>query len=360
MKNKPSVRVIAFYLPQYHPITENNLWWGPGFTEWTNVSKSRPLFRGHLQPNLPGELGFYDLRLEETRIEQARLATQYGIEGFCYWHYWLGNGRRLLEKPFNDVLSSGKPNYPFCLGWANHPWTGVWFGSDEVLAEQNYPGIEDYEMHFDFLISAFKDNRYITVNNKPLFYIYRPKDIPDCKKVLDYWRLLAKQAGLDGLHFVGENLSIEELEEYGFDACSYSRHRIIESHYPQNKYARKVYLKAQLLRRKPKVYDYAKAMTYFIKDSTPHPNEYPSIVPNWDSTPRLGKNGVVLKGSSPELFRKHIQEVFSKVKKIDKENRIVFAKSWNEWAEGNYLEPDRRHKRKYLEVLKDELTSIKY
>lgn len=355
MKNSPSVRIIAFYLPQFHPIPENDKWHGAGFTEWTNTAKARPYFKGHRQPNIPGELGFYDLRLKETRIQQARLAMEYGIEGFCYWHYWLGNGKRLLEKPMNEVLESGSPEFPFCLGWANHSWTGKWFGTNDMIAEQRYPGMGDHKLHFEYLLKAFKDSRYIKVDGRPLLYIYKPKDIPNVKDVLNYWRELSKQSGLNGLYIIGEHTKIQEIEIYGLDACAYSGHTHIQNYIPKNRYLRKLENKWRKYSKRPKVYKYSDAINYFLRDSTPHKKEHPSIIPNWDTTPRLGSRGLVLHDSTPELFRKHIREVFSKVKKIDSEFRIVFVKSWNEWAEGNYLEPDRYFKRKYLEVLRDEL-----
>ena len=202
-------RVIAFYLPQFHPIPENDKWWGKGFTEWTNVAKAKPLFRGHDQPRIPADLGFYDLRMPEVREMQAELACEAGIEGFCYWHYWFGNGRMLLERPFREVLDSGKPKFPFCLGWANHSWsTKTWIDKkgavgNAVIAEQTYPGVDDYRMHFDYLLPAFKDRRYIKVDGKPIFVIFAPLDIPDVSSFISLWRRLAQEAGLNGIHFVG-------------------------------------------------------------------------------------------------------------------------------------------------------------
>jgi lipopolysaccharide biosynthesis protein len=160
-------RAIALYLPQFHPIPENDEWWGPGFTEWTNVTRARPLFRGHVQPHLPADLGFYDLRLAEVRDAQAELARAHGIEAFCYWHYWFGDGRRILERPFQEVLDSGAPAIKFCLGWANESWTGIWHNAqDRVLVEQRYPGKEDTDAHFTALVPAFRDQRYLALPNR--------------------------------------------------------------------------------------------------------------------------------------------------------------------------------------------------
>jgi lipopolysaccharide biosynthesis protein len=168
----PRPRIIALYLPQYHPIPENDAWWGKGFTEWTNTAKARPLFRGHYQPHVPADLGFYDLRVPETRLAQATMAREYGIEGFCYYHYWFA-GTRLIERPFNEVLASGQPDFPFCLCWANQTWTGAWHGlMNQILIEQTYPGTDDHRRHFDTLLPAFLDRRYMTVDGKPIFVFF--------------------------------------------------------------------------------------------------------------------------------------------------------------------------------------------
>lgn len=202
-----SARVIAFYLPQFHPVPENDEWWGKGFTEWTNVGKARSLFPGHYQPKVPADLGYYDLRVSETRKAQADMAREYGIEGFCYWHYWFGNGKRLLERPFNEVLASGEPDFPFCLAWANESWRGYYHGikAKETLIDQLYPGEEDYIAHFNAVLPAFKDKRYITVDGKPLFMIYHPFDNQmEINTFIKLWRELAVQNGLEGIFFVGQ------------------------------------------------------------------------------------------------------------------------------------------------------------
>ena len=201
-------RVIAFYLPQFHPIPENDKWWGKGFTEWTNVGKAKPLFKGHYQPRVPADLGYYDLRMPEVREAQAEMAREAGIEGFCYWHYWFGNGKQLLERPFNEVLASGKPDFPFCLGWANETWTNKsWEAGTRqmklsVLMEQKY-SLEDYEKHFYSVLPAFRDSRYIQVDGMPLFLVFRPLEIPDGRVFINLWKELAVKNGLKGIHFVG-------------------------------------------------------------------------------------------------------------------------------------------------------------
>lgn len=198
-------RLLALYLPQFHPIPENDLWWGKGFTEWTNVGKARRYFRNHYQPRVPADLGYYDLRVAETRQAQADMAREYGVEGFVYWHYWFGNGKRLLERPFNEVLASGEPDFPFALAWANESWRGFAHGitNRNMLIEQLYGGVEDYTAHFRAVLPAFRDHRYITVDGKPLFMIYKPLADPEVKVFIATWRELAEKNGLPGIYFVG-------------------------------------------------------------------------------------------------------------------------------------------------------------
>lgn len=370
----PKARLIAFYLPQFHPIPENDRWWGQGFTEWTNVAKAKPLFRGHYQPNVPADLGFYDLRVPETRIAQAQMAKEYGIEGFCYWHYWFA-GKRLLERPFNEVLKSGEPNYPFCLGWANESWTGIWHGSpNRMLMEQTYPGLADYEAHFYEVLKAFEDDRYIKIDGKPLFIIYRPKKLPDSKLFTDYWRELAVKSGLKGIYFMGTGFEPTWIpEKNGFDASiiinpdftrGVSPKLIAPQIWPKSTSFDKLYNKIVTLstnnlpegkRQIPFVYSYETAIkNAFLKDDVKY-EHYPCIFPNWDNTPRSGVNGRVFYGSTPELFRIHLKEALEIVKSQPEEKRIIFIRSWNEWAEGNYLEPDLQVGRGYLEVIKNEV-----
>ena len=211
-------RVIAFYLPQFHPIPENDKFWGRGFTEWTNVAKAKPLFRGHYQPRIPADLGFYDLRLPEVREAQAAMASDAGIEGFCYWHYWFGNGKKLLERPFEEVLSSGQPDFPFCLAWANHDWTTkTWQngGRKEMIVQQTYPGEKDHISHFNYVLPAFLDHRYIKVDGKPLFLILEPYYFKGLTLFMDLWRKLAVEHGLKGIYFVGMGNSTSTVKKNG-------------------------------------------------------------------------------------------------------------------------------------------------
>jgi lipopolysaccharide biosynthesis protein len=354
------LQLIAFYLPQYHPIPENDEWWGPGFTEWTKVVKARPLFPGHRQPNLPADLGFYDLRVPETREAQANLAREYGIEAFCYYHYWFG-GRRILERPFDEVLTSGRPDFPFCLCWANQSWTGIWHGApDRVLIEQTYPGMDDHRRHFEWLMKAFIDPRYVRVDNKPLFVVYNPNELPDPNRVTNLWRELAIRAGLPGLFLVAEHKWPDwDPGAHGFDAVVSVRlpptrrdmERKIRWKHPLQK------LRYRLARtsRLPTIHQYEYVIEHLVIDPTPNIDSFPCVIPNWDNTPRSGANGMVLNGSTPELFRQHLRKALRRVADAPEERRIVFIKSWNEWAEGNYLEPDLRYGHGYLEVIREEL-----
>lgn len=360
------VRFIAYYLPQFHPIPENDEWWGKGFTEWTNVTKAKPLFKDHYQPRFPSDLGYYDLRVPEVREAQSEMARNYGIEGFCYYHYWFGNGRQILERPFNDVLTSNKPDYPFCLCWANESWRGIWFGDNRTLIEQKYFGKEDIKKHFTYLLKAFSDERYMKVDEKPIFQILTPKDLPNSIEITDSFRELAYKHGLKGLFLVAGYRAAEGWNplKNGFDAVVSSKfvsalHH--KSRFSLNWLINRV-LHTKLLseneklqsffKRYYRVLDYKEVIDNLkIEEDFPY-DYYPCVIPNWDNTPRSGIKGYVLTNSTPDLFKAHLTEAVDYVQKYAPQHQIVFIKSWNEWAEGNYLEPDKKYGTKYLEVIK--------
>ncbi|HEY5536973.1 MAG TPA: glycoside hydrolase family 99-like domain-containing protein [Ignavibacteria bacterium] len=368
------IKCIAHYLPQYHPIPENDKWWGKGFTEWTNVAKAKPLFKGHQQPKVPADLGFYDLRLPEIREQQAEMARKNGIYGFCYWHYWF-NGKRLLERPFDEVLQSGKPDFPFCLAWANESWTGIWYGAhDKLLIEQTYGGKNDLINHFKYLEKAFTDSRYIKIDNKPIFVIYRPSYLPDSKFILDFWREMAVKIGFSGIYFIGSLNSEEVLKvnkrDSGFDGFIATNPDQMTSRYKGKKISvdgfvpvmksnvkkiipvekiRNYLYKAQI---KPNILDYKECIKYAFSDYELDDDHFPSVLPNWDNTPRCGRNGTVLQGSTPESFGKHLSDAVKLLEKKPDNKKLIFLKSWNEWAEGNYLEPDIIWGTQYLETTK--------
>lgn len=356
MKQTAAARLIAFYLPQFHPTPENDAWWGKGFTEWTNVARAKPLFKGHYQPRLPGELGFYDLRIPEVRQAQADLAREYGVEGFCYWHYWF-SGRRLLDRPFAEVLASGSPDFPFCLAWANETWRGFSFdpsGNRNILIEQTYDGIEEYTAHFMALLPAFTDKRYIRVKGKPLFMIYKPLADPEIKVFMATWQRLASEHGLGGIYFVGHQNemgdTVDTILATGVDAVNTCR---LFAYNAQRSFFKRVLGQLNKVFRSVRlVYPYRLVARHFIdtvQDS--RSNVFPSIIPSWDHAPRSGRRAFVVSGSTPELFEQHVRQAVDAVSSKDPEDRLIFIKSWNEWAEGNYVEPDARWGRGYLEAL---------
>jgi Glycosyltransferase WbsX len=351
-------RIIALYLPQYHPIPENNEWWGPGFTEWTNVGKAKPLFKGHYQPRVPADLGYYDLRLPEVREAQAALAKEHGIEGFCYWHYYFGNGKRLLERPFDEVLESGKPDFPFCLGWANHSWHDKLFnneGNDKLLIEQKYGGIKDYTEHFYTVLPAFKDKRYIQVDGKPLFTVFSPSEIPNITEFIDLWQKLAIENGLKGVHFVANTHNVSDipiLTNKGFDAVMLNR--IFHVFKAEYSLIRRAYIKSmRLIFKVGRIMDYAFSANHFTGIEDSEENVYPSIIPNWDHSPRSGRMGHVFHNSNPTSFKVHVKNVLNTVKNKNKDHQVILLRSWNEWGEGNYMEPDLKYGKQYLEALRD-------
>jgi lipopolysaccharide biosynthesis protein len=344
-------------LPQFHPIPENDEWWGEGFTEWTNTARAKPLFRGHYQPHIPADLGFYDLRVPETREAQAAMARRYGIEGFCYYHYWFG-GRRILQRPFNEVLYSSAPDFPFCLCWANETWSGIWHGTpDRVLIEQTYPGRADHEAHFRALRPAFADPRYIRVEGKPIFLVYRPNDLPDTAATLALWRAMAADAGLGGLHIVGvSDWHGSNPIARGFDAeisqASLDIRRRVSRRQPL-KWAR---AKVKVWRGLPATESYQSfAEKQILRISAAPAASYPSLIHAWDNTPRSGRNGMVLIGATPDLFRGVLNTAIKILEDRPLDARLLFLKSWNEWAEGNHLEPDLQFGTGFLQAVADAL-----
>lgn len=362
MNNK--IKVIAFYLPQFHPIPENDEWWGNGFTEWTNVGKARPIFKNHYQPRIPADLGYYNLKMAEAREAQASMAKEGGIYGFCYWHYWFGNGRRLLEYPINEVLKTLKPDYPFCFGWANESWIAKVWGiekdkKDLTLIEQLYPGIDDMDNHFFEVLKALKDKRYITVEERPLFYIYKPFQHPKMKEFINRWNELAKKNGFPkGIFFISRldnNEDYKALKEMGFDAVVAERLFDIEKNAPF--FLKKFRgLKKRIL-KVPRVYSYKSVIKHLLDPNFDIQEDvFPSILPNWDHSPRSGKKAFIVHNSTPSLFRDLVKNTIKLISRKKESRQIVFLKSWNEWGEGNYMEPDLRFGKQYLVALKQELS----
>ena len=351
-------QTIAVYLPQFHPIAENDRWWGRGFTEWTNVAKAKPLFKGHFAPRLPGELGFYDLRVPEVREAQAALAREHGIAGFCYYHYWF-NGHRLLNRPIDDVMASGKPDFPFCLCWANENWSRTWNGADrEVLMAQRYSTSDD-EAHIRFLLPMFADQRYIRVGGKPLFIVYKTDSLPDPRRTFDTWRTAALRAG------VGE-LCLARFEWSGADTFADPRDDGLDlaiefapdwrnlggSYFSTRK--SKLAISLGLL---PKAYanhricDYRTMVANLLEKP---PTGYPfvrCVSPGFDNSARRSRGATILVNGTPENYEEWLVKTLAWTSRHNApQHQLVFINAWNEWAEGNHIEPDTRHGRAYLEA----------
>lgn len=356
--------IIAFYLPQYHPTPHNDEWWGKGFTEWTNVGKAKPLFLGHYQPKVPADLGYYDLRLPAVREQQAELAREAGVTGFCYYHYWFEDGKEELDLPFKEVLRLREPSFPFCLCWANESWHKKFWNPDgtadkQLLAEQKYQGEKENTIHFYSLLDAFMDTRYMKLDNKPIFMIYSPTSFENISNFIKLWNKLAKDNGFNGIHFIAYSLKVDSeyhiLKNLGFDSvCSC---RIGECPGTPSLFKR-LFTSLRSRLGIPRVYNYKKVVPTLIGDiEKTEEDVYPTLVPNWDHTPRSGKGGYLYSNSTPELFQMHAEQVLSSVR--DKNNNnICFLKSWNEWGEGNYMEPDLKYGRGYIYALRHAIDKV--
>lgn len=363
---KKKAKIIALYLPQFHPTPNNDIWWGKGFTEWTNLCKARPLFKGHYQPRVPADLGFYDLRMPEARKMQADMAREYGVDAFCYYHYWFDDNHQELERPFNEVLNSGEPDFPFMLCWANESWhTKFWRhdGTSEkkLLVEQKYGNENSNILHFEHLLSAFKDPRYLRKDDKPLFMIYRPLEFPNVKEFIDLWQKLAIKNGLNGIYFIGQTEYVDsvgdEILSLGFDAVNAVRLYEEFSYNKKKNLLTKIYLKTLKLTKvkffpKNRRIDYRKCYSKFVGEKEKEEFIVPTLIPNFDHTPRSGMGGHLLDNSTPEYFGMHAKQVFETLKMKTDNEPLVFIKSWNEWGEGNYMEPDLRYGKGYLKELK--------
>ncbi len=338
----------AFYLPQYHPVPENDAWWGAGFTEWRNVVQARPRFRGHYQPHLPADLGFYDLRSPETRAAQAELAASAGIGAFCYYHYWSA-GRRLLERPFDDVVASSSPALPFFLCWANEDWTRTWDGrSGETLWSQEYSPADDVA-HLQALAPALGDSRYLRVQGAAVFVVYRPSRLPDPPSTCDRWRREADRLGVGPLHLIavqrgdGDDVDPSIL---GFDAAAdFQPQGRDVPRIPRAKLGGRV-LSPQAGYRRNDVRDYASLVRAALAQAPVPYRRYGCVTPSWDNSARRASGAFILRGSTPELFQGWLGGAMSAARV--RGDSLLFINAWNEWAEGNHLEPDARWGRGYL------------
>ncbi|MDQ6621600.1 MAG: glycoside hydrolase family 99-like domain-containing protein [Pseudomonadota bacterium] len=341
------MRLIAFYLPQFHPTPENDAWWGKGFTEWRNVVRAAPNFPGHYQPHLPGELGFYDLRVPETRAEQAALARSHGVHAFCYYHYWF-SGRHLLRRPLDDVLASGAPDFPFCICWANESWTRRWDGLDQnVLIEQQYRD-EDALGFIRDALPVLLDRRYVRVNGRPLLLVYNAAALPDPRRWTAVWREEAQRAGLPGLYLSLVH-SVHQTEQdprpSGFDAAVEFPPHLLQI---QNVTGAIAGVRAGFRGR---VLDYIATARYALSRTQPGYTLFRGVMPSWDNTARGQDTANCFVNAEPANYERWLRGAVDVTRRWHAgEERIVFVNAWNEWAEGCHLEPDLRYGRAFLEA----------
>jgi lipopolysaccharide biosynthesis protein len=338
------VRLIAFYLTQFHPVPENDLWWGKGFTEWTNVTKARPLFKGHYQPHLPTDLGFYDLRLREVRHDQIALAKQYGVDGFCYHYYWF-SGQRILHAPLDDMLADPGSDMPFCLCWANENWTRRWDGADhEILLQQRYFPDDDLKF-IQSVVPFFKDPRYIRLDDAPFLIVYYPQQLRDVRKSLGLWRDYCQSIGIEKIHISAAlTHGNADYQQFGFDSG-------VE--FPPHNF------KAKPL-GEPIAFDapfrgvllkYEDIARHYLAKRYANPNVFRTVFPSWDNSPRAGERGLVVLDGTPANYEHWLSEALRRTQEeFPRSERFVFINAWNEWAEGCHLEPDRKHQRGFLEA----------
>lgn len=343
-QTKRPPRLIAFYLTQFHPVPENDAWWGKGFTEWTNVTKAKPLFDGHYQPQLPTDFGFYDLRVRATRRDQISVAKNYGIDGFCYHYYWF-SGKRLLNEPLDDMLADPESDMPFCLCWANENWTRRWDAAEhEVLIAQRYLPTDD----LDFIKSLhpfFADSRYIRVDGKPFLIVYRPQHLPNARQTAAIWREYCHTAGIGDIHICAAlTHGNTDYVQFGFDsAVEFPPHNLQCANQA-----------TRLALREPfsgYAVEYKDVATTYLERRYEHSNVFRGVFPAWDNTPRTANRAVIVLGSSPENYEHWLAQANLKsMQDFPDQDRLVFINAWNEWAEGCHLEPDQKYGRRYLEA----------
>ena len=373
------MKIITFYLPQFHEIPENDEWWGKGFTEWTTVKAAKPIYKGHDQPKIPLNNNYYNLLDDSVKIWQADLAKKYGIYGFCYYHYWFG-GKMLLEKPMEQMLANKEIDIPFCICWANEPWTKIWVGEKKVLYPQKYGDKAEWKQHFEYMLPFLRDKRYILKNDKPLIFIYRPDIIPCLSDMVAYWKELALLHGFNGLTIAGKYIDVNFCETEQFKCLDYNIEwqprsvkqsiKHVNSKNPLKKQRRKFYetisnrfgidayeysLVTNLRRLKEKKIEEYDSVWDEIIDLKPLcKNSIPGAFVGWDNSPRFGKKGTIIRGNTPQKFKEYLSKQIKHAKEEYNED-MIFLFAWNEWAEGSYLEPDKKDGYAYLEAIKDAL-----
>lgn len=370
------MKIIPLYLPQFHTIPENDEWWGKGFTEWVNVRDAKPLFEGHNQPRVPLNNNYYDLSDIETLKWQCRIAKEYGIYGFCMYHYWF-NGHLLLEKPMEMLLAHPEIDIKYCISWANHDWTDAWKASNrqpKVLIAHNFDDEKDWVDHFNYLLPFFKDPRYMTENNKPLMVIYIPNIIRKLKKMLDVWSQMARDNGFDGLTFIYQSAASSfdnswdhSLFDYGVEMnpgyVGLANRQKNSSFFPKlMKYSHEIkrflHIRRSLLPQKKITevskadYDYTWQRILELRPISNAPKMIPCAFTDWDNTPRHKERGYLFQGVSPDKFKSYFKQLIDNTKKYY-DTDMIFVFAWNEWAEGGYLEPDEKNGFAFLEAIKE-------
>lgn len=354
------IKVIAFYLPQFHAIPENDKWWGKGFTEWTNVKKARPLWNGHYQPKVPLNNNYYSLTDISTMEKQSKMAKKYGIYGFCYYHYWFGNGKKLLEKPVEKMLENKNVDMPFCFSWANENWSRNWDGGNkEIMVEQDYGGKESWENHLQYLLPFFKDRRYIKINGNPVFIIYKPELISNFEEMVKYWKERIVEYGFSSIIVMSQypNVFKKENENINLDYKIKFEPMYSNCHYQdKNIFQRKITAIKLGVRRKNglTVRNYDKQWDYILNKEVRGGNIIPGAFVDWDNTARNIK-GTAFVGASPKKFKGYFSELVSQVNNGEYPTEYIFINAWNEWGEGCYLEPDEKNEYGYLEAIKEVL-----
>jgi len=369
-------RAIAFYLPQFHPIPENDAWWGKGFTEWTNVVTGKPRFAGHYQPHVPADLGYYDLRVADIRQQQADLARAAGIEAFCYYHYWF-QGKRLLNCPLDEMLASRQPDFPFCLCWANESWSRAWSGRDhDMLIQQDYDGADD-AAHIAWLCNVFADPRYLRVDGRPLFLFYMPEKLPDAPRLLAHWRQEAvARIGVEP-YFCAVRTGFSSRDSAGLRALGFDG--VVEfepnrKHFPasKNTTGRLVSLLQRVLparwydalrnnrwlgkRNINTVVDYAAYVDQRLARPALDDTTYPVVFPSWDNSVRR-TSATIIENHDAAQYKRWLDDAVARVSARAPDQRLVFLNAWNEWAEGCHLEPDRRHGHAFLDATAEALSN---
>lgn len=377
-QDSPSVKLIAMYFPQLHAIPENDEWWGKGFTDWENVKSAIPQYADHYQPRVPLGKNYYDQSKIETLRWQIDLAKQYGVYGFCHYHYWF-DGKQLLETPTNLMMENRDIDFPFCLSWANETWSKRWDGRDHhILIQQTHPATKgSWKKHYDYLIKAWTDPRAIKVDGKPVFVIYRPQRIDKIDQMLAYWRELALQDGLPGLYFIFQKQyelpskaclrSFDALFQFQpFEAVNSPSFDINSiQHSPLFKMIRSLPERYQdMLRglrakfvRELTFHDYDEVWRQIVElRSDPDLTTYPGAFVDWDNASRYKKRATIYRGATPEKFSYWMSRLVDGMPSRDLPEKFIFLNAWNEWSEGAYLEPDEKFGYQYLEAIRNALS----